>query len=51
MNICGIIREIEIEIQIEVVDREKDIQNINLCKIMYTQQYQLLSVKINSESC
>ena len=30
MNICGIIREIEIEIQIEVVDREKDIQNINL---------------------
>ena len=37
MNICGIIREIEIEIQIEV-DREKDIQNINLCKIMYTQQ-------------
>ena len=37
INICGIIREIEIEIQIEV-DREKDIQNINLCKIMYTQQ-------------
>ena len=44
MNICGIIREIEIEIQIEI-DREKDIQNINLCKIIYTQQYQLLSVK------
>ena len=37
INICGIIREIEIEIQIEI-DREKGIQNINLCKIMYTQQ-------------
>lgn len=31
MNICGIIREIGIEI-----DREKDIQNINLCKIIYS---------------
>ena len=35
MNICGIIREIGIEIQIEI-DREKDIQNINLCKIIYS---------------
>ena len=35
MNICGIIRETGIEIQIEI-DREKDIQNINLCKIIYS---------------
>jgi len=35
MNICGIIREIGIEIQIEI-DREKDIPNINLCKIIYS---------------